>query len=265
MLKITNLSLNDGFGAQYRLAIIALFYAEFNSLDFVYTPFEKMEHNYDNSPDFLEKKEKLIGFIHEFEVDKEGTTRRYYEKYNIWPVIENQLTFFANNIHHFENGETHKKIRRLFFSDKLKKDYYSDDFFNVAIHIRRLNSHDTLSIEPSFISNSSYVQLISEMRKKYSKGGREKLLFHIFSQGDNVNFSEFENDESIIFHLDTSLESTFISLVMADCLVTSLSTLSYVAGLLSDGEVFYFKKMKNGKYEDNKWYQPMKKWKQVME
>ena len=69
LLKVTNFAIDDGFGAQYRLAIAALFYAEYNELEFVYTPFEKMQHNYDNDPLYLEKKENLINFIGNFEVD----------------------------------------------------------------------------------------------------------------------------------------------------------------------------------------------------
>ena len=45
--------------------------------------------------------------------------------------------------------------------------------------------------------------------------------------------------EDVIFHLDEDICKTFTELVAADILLTSPSSLSYVAALISDGEIYY--------------------------
>jgi hypothetical protein len=63
-------------------------------------------------------------------------------------------------------------------------------------------------------------------------------IFHIYSQGDKKNFLHFKNDD-ILLHLNESIESTFYSMVTAQILVMSKSSLSYTAGMLSDGIIYY--------------------------
>ena len=66
----------------------------------------------------------------------------------------------------------------------------------------------------------------------------KELLFHIYSQGEKDNFKEFESNDTIM-HIDENIEDSFIALVADEILVMSPSSFSYVAGLLSDGIVFY--------------------------
>ena len=63
------------------------------------------------------------------------------------------------------------------------------------------------------------------------------------------NFAILQKDD-VIFHLDEDICKTFIELVGADILVTSPSSLSYVAALISDGEI-YFKQF---------WHKPKSDW-----
>jgi hypothetical protein len=68
---------------------------------------------------------------------------------------------------------------------------------------------------------------------------------------NNISKSiEIENirleKEDVIFHLDEHIITTFIGLVAADELILSPSSFSYVAGLLSDG-IVYYKKFWHGK------------------
>ena len=75
------------------------------------------------------------------------------------------------------------------------------------------------------------------------------MLFHIYSQGEDKNFEVFKANDTI-FHINEDIYSTFISMVVADILVTSASSLSYIAALISDGEIYY-KKF---------WHNPRKEW-----
>ena len=60
---LTNFTRDDGFGAQYQTILYSIMYSELVNKEFVYTPFKKMEHNYDDDPNFLKEKENLINII----------------------------------------------------------------------------------------------------------------------------------------------------------------------------------------------------------
>ena len=62
-------------------------------------------------------------------------------------------------------------------------------------------------------------------------------------------FKKFVNDD-VYFYLNDSICDSFIGMVSADILVTSASSLSYIAALISDGEIHY-KKF---------WHNPIKNW-----
>ena len=59
-MNYTNIVSTDGFGAQYQKIIQTFIYCKIHNLPYVYTPFSKMEHNYTNSSDFIQKKEEVI-------------------------------------------------------------------------------------------------------------------------------------------------------------------------------------------------------------
>jgi FkbM family methyltransferase len=63
-------------------------------------------------------------------------------------------------------------------------------------------------------------------------------MIHIFSQGDIKDFKMYENSRTM-FHLNESIEETFMFMVDADVLLTAPSSFSYTAGILSDGVVYY--------------------------
>ena len=63
LITTVKLSPGEGFGMQYSFIINTILYAEKFNKTFAYTPFQVMGHNYENDPDFLIKKEKLINII----------------------------------------------------------------------------------------------------------------------------------------------------------------------------------------------------------
>jgi hypothetical protein len=69
---ITNMKGIDGFGGQMLHIIITVVYAELHNKKFCYRPFEIMEHNYDNDPNFIARKEWLLNFIGNFETIDEA-------------------------------------------------------------------------------------------------------------------------------------------------------------------------------------------------
>lgn len=227
---LTNNQPADGFGSQYQELIDTVAYAELHNKHFVYTPFKKMEHNYDNDPDFLPKKEALINFIGYFEtidhIDKDVK------------VITLSDNIYKNyfDAHPAECAKTcsFKKIKRIFRQNKQPKTYFDSNHLHIAIHVRKFNPHDT-RVYGTDTPDSVFLTIIDELREKFEI---HRPLFHIYSQGTAEMFKAF-NAPDIILHLNDSVEDTFTSMVFADVLVTAISSLSYTAGLLSDGIIYY--------------------------
>ena len=230
---ITNPPRPDGFGAQFQSIIQSVIYAELKQKRFLYTPFKTMEHNYDNDPDFIQKKEQLINFIGNFEINQDPTLQTVSSQ-------DTYTRFFEANLAACANSQSLKKIKSVFRSNKSKNDYFDAEHLHVAIHIRRANPHDTLNGRPPpterYLAMKKYIAIIEELRRLYVS---KNPLFHIYSQGEISNFDRSFRSNDIVFHINTSVEETFASMVLADALVTSTSSLSYVAGILSEGTVYY--------------------------
>ncbi len=222
---LTNPYLSDGFGSQFQEIICSAVYAELAGKTFVYTPFQKMEHNYDNDPDFLSKKEELINFIDHFPVN---TNLEIQESGCVYRrTLDEHLLFFAFS-------DTLDKIKTIFRLNKQKERYFDPNYFNIAIHVRRPNSHDGLNGNFRYLEDEIYLRIIDALRKEYPLA-----RFHIHSQGKIEDFKKIYQGKDIIFHLNDAVEDAFASMVLADALVTAKSSLSYAAALLSEGEVYY--------------------------
>jgi len=224
---ITNPLRSDGFGAQFQTIIISAIYAELNNMKYQYTPFKKMEHNYENDTTFIQKKEKLINFIGNFEIN-EDLNIQIQRGYGETGFLDNNTALCANSL-------SLKKIKEIFRSNKNRQDYFSDENLNIAIHIRRPNAHDNRT-GGADVPDSIYLKAINFLRSIYSSKNRQ---FHIYSQGNVDDFKTIYNSDDVIFHINASIENTFSSMVFADVLVTSQSSFSYTAGLISDGVVYF--------------------------
>lgn len=219
---VTNPCQSDGFGSQFQGIIAAAIYAELDRKQFVYTPFQTMEHNYDNDPAFLAKKEAFINFLGNFELNKGDVPQNVSYK----QILDNYPE-------HSAHSATLAKIKRIFRANK-DTNHFKNDRFNVAIHLRRPNQHDN-RLAGADTPDQLFLDIISALRTVYHY---KNPLFHIYSQGDVTKFAAFHADD-IILHLDEPLEDTFLGLVFADSLVTSASSFSYAAALLSDGKIYY--------------------------
>lgn len=221
---ITNPYRFDGFGAQFIHIIGSILYAECNNLHYIYTPFTAMEHNYDNNPEFLRKKEWLINFIDNFEINTAHDTK--------YPP--HAIDFLESHIEECSNSQALQKVRYIFRANKNINDYFNNENLNIAVHIRRPNEHDS-RVDGTDTPDNIFLNIINKLRIIYAS---KNPLFHIYSQGSNEDFQKF-NAPDIILHLNTSLEDAYIPLVLADVLVASRSTFSYTAGILSEGIVYY--------------------------
>ena len=220
-MYITSCKGGDGFGSQYQRIVMSILYSEITNNEFVYRPFEKMEHNYDNDPDFIIKKEKFINL---------------YDKYKLINEVENVLELgprvyeIENNLDFCLKLESLKNVKKFLHIGKTNP--YDNNYLNVAVHIRKFNQGDNTDYSHD---ENYYLNVMNHIRNNYTS---EKLKFHIFSQGELENFTNFKSDD-IVFHLNESIEDTFYGLVTANILVMSKSSFSYTAAMLSDGIIYY--------------------------
>jgi hypothetical protein len=223
MRYITNFEREDGFGGQYMSIIYSIIYAELVNAEFVYTPFKLMEHNYDNDPCFLNKKEEFINIKNNYKNinDVNGCIST---SLGIYPIIESDMD---NRI----NLNSFKRVKELFFLNKRIKN--NSNILNVAVHIRRKNPHDNLE-DYGYTNDEYFLNCINHIRKEYP----ENKKIHIYSQGALNSFEKFKSND-VVFHLNEPIEDTFYDLVTADILVMSKGSFSYSAALLSNGIIYY--------------------------
>ena len=134
-----------------------------------------------------------------------------------------------------------KKIKNAFYANK--KPVFNNDSINIALHIRRSNLHDDRHTDND---DNYFLEMMDYIRQSYS-GNK---IFHIYSQGEEKDFLHFENKD-VIFHLNESIESTFLSMAMAKILVMSKSSFSYAAAMLNENIVYYLPF----------WHRPSANWK----
>jgi hypothetical protein len=228
----------DGFGAQFQEIICSIVISEYKNEKYIHFPIKKIEHNYDNDPNFLLNIEKLMNLV-SYKISENN-----YSNINYLKMHETYIEF-DKNINIYVNSLSMINLKKTFRKNKQK--YFSDDYINVAIHIRRLNIDDN-RIEGTNTPDSYYINIISIIRKKYINNDK-KLKFHIFSQGEISSFDCYINND-VIFHINSDIFSTFTMMVYADILVMSASSFSYSAALLSDGIIYYH----------HFWHIPCDKW-----
>ncbi len=235
---ITNPHRVDGFGAQFQTLIYSVIYAELNRKKFVYTPFKEMAHNYGNDPAYLASKENLINFLPHFELNQ-----------NVEQSIirEDFIRFFEANLDRCAASESLKKIKRIFRENKTVP---PPDVTRIAVHVRRPNVHDNRTTGTD-TPDAVYVNVIQRILTE--RMNAKPVEIHVYSQGNPENFAVYQSLGNVHLHVDESVEDTFTAMVQADVLVTSRSSLSYVAALLSDGEIHYLRF----------WHPPLRHWKVV--
>ena len=236
----TSIECFDGFGSQYQKKLQTYIYCKIHNMNFAYNKFKEVEHNYDNDIEYINKLEDLINL-------KENilnlTDTMNYEYLDYGSIVR---PYFEENIDMCCQSEHMKFIKDCFWFNK-DRDFFKNGKFNVSVHIRRENYVDNGSAGDRVTTpNSYYLGVMNLIREKYKE---KDILFHIYSQGLIDNFRDLESD-NVIFYLNYDIIKTFKGLVSADVLVISPSSFSYVAGLISDGEVYY-KKF---------WHNPRKEW-----
>jgi hypothetical protein len=243
----TNELRNDGFGAQYQTIIFAILYAEeFKKGIFLYTK-PNLSHIYENEAEYIQS---IMNIEHKFEL-VENSNNKHIEIIDIkksYDTIEPNLNIYLKS-------KTMEKIRECFNFNKNCK-LYDNNFINVAIHIKRPSLHKNIDIPEHYgnvdikkidikelpnltirHTNDQYYINIIDMIKK--NNNNKPYKFHLFSEGSIEQFDLFNKLDDIQFHLNEDLLNTYIYMIYADILVTSKSSFSYTAAILSKNNIIY--------------------------
>lgn len=227
----------DGFGSQYQHIIATLLYCFNNGIQFVYNPIQYIEHNYDKDPDYINKLETLMNlrshYINIGDTILQGNPIEY---------LKDAKALLDRNIYNYDMDKCLAPIREMFWANKDKKSVFCSGKIHVAIHIRRMNEYDkTLqrAYEEIFRFNSCdgyYLHIMDRIRQEH--GERGELQFHVYSQGEMADFECYCAPDTIL-HINENICDTFTQMVAADIIMTSFSSLSYVAALLGEGTVYF--------------------------
>jgi hypothetical protein len=244
---------DDGFGAQYQRFIWTCIYAEdCENATFVYRTPEKIAHNYNNDPAFIEKMENLMNMkdnYPNYDAVVAGAAINIPNFYDIFNYVE-------RNIDQCIKSESMARIKKYFWANKTRDIYKkhaqttrhsgpgSGPILHLAVHIRRPNVDDTKANGGEEYDNAYYIRSLLTIREKYMTIKPDHtIMYHIYSQGDTSKFADFIHHpvlrENVILHLNETNEDTYLGMAGADILITSASSFSYSAAFLSDADIYY--------------------------
>ena len=250
-MLFTNCIRKDGFGAQYQTMIASIIYSNVHPQgEYIYS-----------KPDLETVYETEADNLHQI-MNLESSFRNIYslseEEKNKIQVLDigHIYNFFEFNIDICLQSNYMNNIRNLYSINNKNQYTGGPDGINVAIHIRRCSTHKNIDIQAHhdgidiknskvellstlsnrFLPDSYYLDIIQKIKldPQYTK----PLRFYIFSEGKKEDFEQFAGVKGIKLCLNESVSDTFSNLVHADILVTSPSSFSYVAALLSTGIVY---------------------------
>tara|TARA_B110000211_G_C13901292_1_gene474075 strand:- start:31 stop:849 length:819 start_codon:yes stop_codon:yes gene_type:complete len=213
----------DGFGAQYQAIMSGIAYSNYMNYIYVHTPFYEVEHTQD-----IKSLNKFIGIP--------------FNNNNKNIDIVQEYSASVHNSQHPSKYYTRQVL------DKIRKLYHSNSKPNInnidiAIHIRRGDVNKN-SNSNRYTNNNKYKKYIDYFLKKYPK-----YNITIFSQGNETDFQNLKHSK-VSFDLNSNVEKTFHSLVMAKVLLISKSSFSYSSALLNKNTIYYI----------DFWHKPLQHW-----
>jgi len=250
---ISSLPFDDGFGAQYQRYIWTCIYAEeCEDAVFVYKSPTKIAHNYTGEPSFYQKMEELMNMKPHYvnyltmDIDLRNSilTPDFYDIFN---YVERNIdacmkskSMMRIKKHYWQNKNRNAERFRLFRITSASSVYTH----HLAVHMRRPNCDDTRPNSGEEYTNEYYIHSLLKIRGTYLKyDPNNRIQIHIYSQGQPEKFANLCEHpilgKDVMMHLDDNTEDTFVGMTVADILVTSASSYSYIAAFLSDGDIFY--------------------------
>lgn len=242
---------NPGAGIGHQMAnwIAGYWWAKQFSLPFAHIPFSNSRW------------EELLGFGNN-EIHLDALLRKGYKKVRL-PLFSEDKPDELDRIKRIIKSYTGKKVvfvceQDQFYRDQygvmyeLKQKFYSSvsrkkDVLlfdstrkNVAIHVRRgdivqkANEKVNENLAIRWQDNTYFVNTLRQVVESLEREKQAYSIF-LFSQGNQQEFSEFEQFSNITYCLDMNPYDSFLHMVHADILITSKSSFSYKPALLNKG------------------------------
>lgn len=229
----TNTSRSDGFGAQIREIFFSIVWTLIEHKgEFVYTPITRMEHNYNNNKDWIKNTNDFLNITSQFNKCPNNSVKKSrYDK--------NKMT---RNMEKYIHSPAFEKIRDCITPNMINP-YDHQNYFNIAIHLRRKNAHDNLGpIKPRLIPDDYFNSRLQNFFDDYQKRSTTEIVkplrIYIYTQG-NEDVKLDTKGHEVINCIDIDVYRTFAGFVYADALITSLSLLSYMAAFFNKGDVYH--------------------------
>ncbi len=232
----------DGFGAGYHAILGAVAWCTHNGYVFVHTPVHLRNPSGNQNLSFYgigrdKELDDFMGFKSDEDYDGEFEIQSIDESSKGRPGICTKKLFIkevalAKRPSIYYTPEVLDKIRKMYYSTGKP----SSGEHDIAIHIRRGDVNENMDIEGKrarYTSDDFYVQLIKFLQENYPS-----YSICVYSEGEINDFKKLKNLD-INFCLNGDIKKTFHDFVTAKILVTSKSSFSYVAAILSEGIVYY--------------------------
>ncbi|WP_421913273.1 hypothetical protein [Mesorhizobium sp.] len=245
LLGITSAGKKDGGGAQVHAVMSAILFSRATGIPYFHTPFKSVEHGGDPAL-FACRWEKSFNLGAGSPGLPQGIPiipgDVFSKGYRGPPAIVEQQHFhaFADENPDFYRGIVDEFRARL----TLPPRSYSSP--TIAVHARRGDVVGAPAHAERLTGNAVIARRIESVLRDHPGHS-----VRVFSQG---NASDFQPLPGICeFELDSDIFATLSGLIHADCLIMAKSSLSYVAGLLSKGAVYY----------EPFWHKPLSSWQEV--
>jgi len=228
----------DGFGAQLEGMMSVWLMAQVNNITYCTRPWDIMAHNTSAIEMF-----EFVGGIHYGPLANKDT-HTALEKTKLWREVELETVLWAWKF----------ARRNYLLAPKPDLIWFKNDRFNVALHVRRgdvskakIKDHG-LDMYRRYRGNNAYIKCMKALSERYRDVGKP-LSFHLFSEGEQSDFQSIIDEfPDATLHLDTDIKLTHYHMVMADALVTAMSSFSRTAGFLSINDVYYLEGRGLAKY-----------------
>ena len=230
----------DGFGSQLHACLSLIAYCYYNNYEYIHTPIYKITHDQD-----LSIVNSFINFRHLFKTIDELNS---FERSIVSMHIEGPFVHGSFHPAYFYNDCVLNKLRNMYHSSpKPYIEYYSNEYINIAIHIRR-GDVSQKNYPSRFTSNATYIDIIKKLIVKLNNNYK----IHIFSEGNENDFEDFK-EMDILYHLNDDIRNTFHGLVMADYLIIAKSSFSYSAAIFNKNKIVC-------NLINNWWHKPLEQW-----
>ena len=218
-----------GLGSLLQIQQHLYAFCKLNNYDFAFPGFCNLSHYQytdQTQEEFCERINKFVG-VSPLDSNKEQGTVDEGFLLKMWGEINN-----ADKQPHIKEF-----FKYVTYDDKM---YFTEGKESIALHIRALNSQDNCH-NP----NREYYSKGS-LKEKYFDSLLEKVItdnseVHIFSQGEEEEFSLLTEKYNATLHLNDDIVRTLYHLTVADLLLTSNSSLSWCAHLYGQNKKVFAK------------------------